>query len=34
MIDKKTDLASLKSDIDKLEKAPNDLNSLKCKIDK
>ena len=36
---KKDDLASLKSDVDKLdtdnlEKVPNDLNSLKSKVDK
>ena len=36
---KKTDLASLKSqvdklDIDKLEKVPNDSNNLKSKVDK
>ena len=30
---KKDDLANLKSDVDKLEKFPNGLNSLKSKVD-
>ena len=32
--DEKVDLASVKSNVGKLEKVPNDLNSLKRKVDK
>ena len=32
-LSKKFNLTSLKSDVDKLEKAPHDLSSLKSKVD-